>query len=134
MSQAVSQQILPGLDVQLKPAPMGKRILAYILDNAIISIVMYLGIFVFLIPTGIISMAALEQNGELADGPIIVILIVYVLTMVLSTHLYNVIQEHKKSTTFGKKVFGLSVVSLDGRRLSLGQILTRKLFVILIAP
>jgi uncharacterized RDD family membrane protein YckC len=127
--------VYSGLSVQLKPAPLVKRVVAYCVDLSIISLLFYLvviaGVFLFMGSAGVVAMLSqtLDSSIGMAAGLAALLVILAILLVMMIFHDgYFLYFEYKKGTTPGKKIFGLKVVSLKAGRLSLGQVVLRHLF------
>ena len=108
------QVVFQGLRVQLVPAPLLKRFLAYCIDMGVILAIMYPLFFL-----GAIGVAFVVGLGELfvdgMGGVLGIIVAILGLLIVLSLQDgYFILQEKRLGTTLGKKLFGLRVTSLDG--------------------
>ncbi len=122
-------QVMEGLRVNLTPAPPMRRFLALCTDIGLISVVYYaLGIlFLILFASLGIGISALTKGSAVAGVGAIVFLILFLLVMVVVYHAYFIYYEHKTGTTPGKKLFGLRIVSVDGARLTMSQVVIREL-------
>lgn len=118
------------------PAPIGRRILAFVIDSSIVSAVLYaLVLIVFL---GIFAALGFPNEEELQWKiyglgsafliPIILGAIFFVLTAAAVWHAYFIYFEHIYGKTLGKKALGMFVVSLDGKNLSFKQCVLREVF------
>ncbi len=127
-----SIEVYSGLRVQRIPAPFLRRCLALVIDLSIISAAMY-GVFIVLLLMGGMGAIALAPalkydatSGAVAIGALILLVIVLLGIMGMS-HAYFITQEFKKGSTIGKRLMGLSVVSIDGGALTLRQAVIREL-------
>ena len=146
-----NKEVFTGLNLQFVPAPLLKRILACLIDGAIVGLMYYL-LYIVLIILGVFSAAILSivfkgqsnaENlllylkniyqtfngtfGEAFGGLIIALLVlVIIFLLLLPSHLYYVYQEFKKGQTIGKKIMGLSVISLKQGPLSWSQCILRE--------
>lgn len=127
----VRQKIYDGLEINLTKAPLIKRILAYVIDLSILSCLGYIFAITLGLLTGLMFAGGATFEDEVGKGVLgIGLLILWAIFIVLSiflSHYYFVWQEHKKGTTIGKKVMGMTVVSLKGGKLSLKQCWIREL-------
>jgi len=123
-------------DNDFVPAPIGRRILAFFIDSAIVSAILYIVvIFVFL---GIFSLMGfpneeelqwkIQEMGSMFLIPLIIGAVLFVLTAAALWHAYFVYFEHIYQKTPGKKALGLFVISLDAKRLSFKQCVLREVF------
>ena len=128
--------IYEGMNVQLTPAPFFKRFIAYAVDMAVVSLMLY-GLFLVCIWLfiGGLSMSSFLHNalgvgGDSTLGIIVAGLLIVLIVLVFASiyHGYFVYWEYKRGMTPGKKVFGLKVISLNSSRLSMGQCILRDLF------
>ena len=134
-SQALSGEIHDGLTVQLLPASLGKRVVAFCIDVGIISSVLYLALIFFGIVMAFVGITVAswlkglpETSGDIIGIILLAIaLLIFLLLFVTPFHAYFIYFELKKGATPGKKIFGLKVVSLNGKRLSLKQCVYRDL-------
>ena len=124
-------QVYDGLTVRLVPAPVGKRILAYATDLGIVGALMYgFGLAAFFVFGGIGALTWLARGKTMGRAEIIAyggIVVLVLLAMLAVYHGYFVYHESRTGTTPGKRLFGLRVVSADGRKLSVGQCVQRDL-------
>ena len=111
------------MDTTTQPQPVSQpevhyagfwiRCAAYVIDYVII----YIGIFLISILLGLSLGASIDdQWGEILGS---------LLGLIIGFG-YFILMTHKKGATFGKMAFGLTVVSEEGRRLSLGKIILRE--------
>jgi uncharacterized RDD family membrane protein YckC len=129
---APSHEFIEGVKIRLAPAPVGRRISAALIDIGIVSVVMWLVAIPFAALLGIFAVtyvAAKEKAGDSGALLFLIILIVLVgllvLAMLGAMHAYFIYYEFKKGATPGKRILGLRVVSLDGKRLTRGQAIYR---------
>lgn len=126
-------QVLEGTSIQNWPAPILKRILAYVLDVSVVSIILYVAILAAIV-LGLGGVFAAAKIAMLrgADGFALVALIIYLVLFLIGSlaiwHGYFVYFEVKKGTTPGKKAFGLRVISLQHPKLTVGQAILRDMF------
>lgn len=120
--------IYEGLSVSFKPAPLGKRVLAYIVDLAIVMVIMYIPIFVFIFVGALAMGWAASVESSIVKGVIIALFFTAAVLIFASIyHGYFIILEYRRGQTYGKKIFALKVVSLKGNRLTWGQCVLRDL-------
>lgn len=133
-SSASHSEIYDGLTVTHTPAPHHVRVFAFLLDVGFAAIGTYVfyivGVMVLSI-TAAGNAIANKGEGEVADmfgsTAFITMVIILIVGGLLINSGYFIYSEHKNGTTIGKRLFGLRVVSLDGRRLTLGQVVLRDL-------
>jgi len=131
-----STSVFEGLSIRLAPAPILKRILAYLVDVAIISALFYalffIGILFFAgLAGGLAAFTSFFKSGatdSMAAVGLISTLIILILAVLSVWHVYFIYFEYKRGATPGKKVMGLRVISLSQSRLSLSQAVFRDLF------
>lgn len=141
---SVSHDAYAGVKLQLQPAPILRRMLAYTIDLGFAGCLAYAFGFVIALIIGI-SAGVGAFNGmsvqsftdwavqSLAkrDWLIFVVFALFIfvfLGLLLINHGYFVVQEFKKGTTPGKRFMGLKVVSLNGSRLTMKQVMGREVF------
>lgn len=122
----VRQDVYDGLQVQFVKAPLIKRIVAYFLDVAVITVASYILIYLTFVPITLIFGSLTEESEGLAIVQVFLMIIV-LLVMMFAYHYYFVWFEYHKGATLGKKAFGLKVVSLKGGKLSRQQSWIREL-------
>ncbi len=123
--------VFEGLSVKLTPAPLLKRILAYLIDLSIVIMVIYIVVYIFyfIMLMGTVSFIALPPELHWIRDILIAFGMLILLLLVVSIYDgYFIYFEYKKGTTLGKRVFGLRVVSTHKPKLSLGQCIFRDLF------
>ncbi len=122
-------EIYQGFQANLKPAPYGKRFLAFCVDYGILGAAMYLYIIlaVFVFAFAGISLGSLKGSGAISIV-YITLLVLLILGGLAMYHAYFIYFEYKKGRTPGKKLFGLSVVTDDGSPRTLSKIIIRELF------
>lgn len=129
--------VYEGMSVQLVPAPVSKRIIAYCLDMALVTVCLYILALVFVwLALGGIGMSGFirgfigSNNMDSTMGMIIAALLIIggILIFASIYHGYFIYFEYKRGMTPGKRVFGLKVISLGSSRLSVGQCVLRDLF------
>lgn len=118
------------------PSPIGRRLLAFAIDSAIVSGLIY--ILVFILFLSIYAAMGFPNEEELQWKitelgsafliPVIIGIVFFVLTAAAIWHVYFVYFEHVYRKTPGKKALGLFVVSLDGKDLSFKQCVLREVF------
>ncbi|MFW7377441.1 MAG: RDD family protein [Oligoflexus sp.] len=129
--ELIQHDVYEGMQVRYQVAPRFKRIMAYATDMAIIGMIMYafvaiLGLFAAMfIPLMDAVFDDFAAASTLSKVLLILALLVVMLFFMSIYHGYFIWYEYKKGRTPGKKIFGLSVISLDGKKLSLGQCIFR---------
>ncbi len=125
-----SAEIVEGVSVTLEPAPFWKRFLAYLIDLGLVILVFYLLLFVFVfLAIALIGVVTTLPNLTDFVGWTGIILVVVGLLITLSVmDGYFILLEAKTGRTLGKKLFGLSVVTLSGAPPSTSQAVIRGLF------
>lgn len=124
-----TSEIYQGLTVKYCPAPLGRRFLAYTVDLGIVAMIMGVVVFAGSFLVGLLAGAVAVTAGEsepmtvLGFGMFVVIL--FILGVLLIYHSYFIYLEHRYGDTFGKRMFGLSVIASDGGRPSIGQCIVR---------
>jgi uncharacterized RDD family membrane protein YckC len=121
--------VFEGVSVRLVPAPLLKRIFAYLIDMAIVTAVLY--IFLILFYIGIIGTFVTGAFGSSSRGNelgIFFLILLLILVVFSAYDGYFIYHEYKKGATFGKKLFGLQVIAMNRPRLSLGQCFIRDFF------
>lgn len=128
-SPNIEQEVYQGLNVKYTPAPLGKRILAYVTDMSIIGaasyVLVFVGMFLGIGAGAILSVIVGEEEDAGAAIALLAIIITFLLISFVS-HAYFVYYEYKKGMTLGKKIFGLRVISKNGGKLTLGQCVLRE--------
>lgn len=126
------QEIVEGIRVKVEPAPVMKRLMAAFLDMSIITTIIYLlaipSLFIFGASVFVDNalQSALKKDGSTPWIMLAVIALLLLFFMAVF-HLYYIYFEYKKGATPGKKLFGLKVVSVDGKKLTRGQVIYRDL-------
>lgn len=126
-------EVYQGLQIERQPAPTVRRTMAYVIDLGIVYAIIYLGMVLFvllgigLVGGGAALDALISQDGASPFKHVVLIsLLVLVLLFLIGVyHGYFIYFEYKRGATPGKRIFGLSVVSLEGRRVTLGQCVLR---------
>ncbi len=117
-----------GLPANSVPAPLGKRIMALLVDLAIITVASYV-IAIVLFFAMASSAYALDSFLDELSG--VLLILVYILVLLLffslTLHLYFIYFETKDGATPGKKIFGLSVLSADGQKITRNQAIKREI-------
>jgi len=128
--------VFDGLKVELVCASLGRRILAWSVDMGVIYFVGYvvflLLCIVFGVGAGIFGILDKVSGGiEGLDIAGLLFLALAILVAILALgsllHGYFIYFEYAHGTTPGKKLFGLKVVSEDGRRITKGQCTMREM-------
>ncbi len=119
-----------------KPCSLARRTWAFIVDMGITSGIIS-GLFILLIvPIGILSAVYFRKLSDLLSmDPMLSIALMatvflFALLICLSSlHLYFIFLEHNwNGQTFGKKMFGVKVISLDGNPLTWKQCVQREVY------
>jgi len=121
-------QVVEGLSLQLKRAPLGKRALALAVDWGIIMGCLMISVAVLGVLAAFVIPVAFSVFGA---SPVLMVVGVIVVSLVLlglisGVHAYFVWFEFKRQATPGKKLFGISIISLEGGPLSLRQCVIRE--------
>ncbi len=111
-----------GLSIKLIPAPILKRSLAYLVDLAIVTGILYLGFILFMVLVMLFAAAVAQLK---APWMFFVLIGLGIIAMLVFYHGFFIYYEFKRGFTPGKKLFGLKVVSLDGSRVSMRQCVIR---------
>lgn len=128
-----SDRLFDDLSIRLKPAPLAKRSLAFLVDSAIIGAASYVFFVVFFIVVmlligGFAFMKSLGGVGEVLGGVLAVVALALMLIGAMAmVHAYFIYFEFKKGQTLGKKILGLRVISLDRNALTLNQAIWREM-------
>ncbi|MES2965026.1 MAG: RDD family protein [Bdellovibrionota bacterium] len=120
-----SQEVVEGIRIRLEPAPILKRTIAAAIDMGILGAASY-GALIPLIFLGGMSAALDFGMGGKGIATIIVIGL-YVIALMVAFHYYYIYFEYNKGATPGKKLMGLKVISVDGKRLTKGQAIYREI-------
>lgn len=130
-----SSTVFEGLSIRLAPAPIRKRIFAFLIDISIVTVIAYVYMFVAIFVgalllggTAGITSSLKGAAGEVTMVLAIALLILFILGSLALWHGYFCYYEHKTGTTPGKKVLGLRVVSLNQGKLTWGQVIFRDVF------
>ena len=125
-----SFEIMSGVNIESVHAPFWKRSIALAVDYGILGACSYVIFLVGGVIFGIlgVTLKKLSVTSGYAWGGFGALVVVAVLALLVFFHWYFIHWETKRGQTPGKKLFGLTVVSLDGHRLSRGQAITRELF------
>lgn len=125
-SSTIQLPVYEGMSLQLTPAPLWKRVIAFAVDVAIIQLSFVLAILCLAVALG--SLATVFQpsiKGLVTTKPGIIFLLVGALILLLMLVCvfdgYFIYFEWKKGATPGKRLMGLRVVPIDRGRLTLGQ-------------
>ena len=132
---AKKTEVYAGLQVRRQIASLKKRALAAVTDFCILTLIIYLYIFVvgFIVVFGVIGVSRLqdlvnnvgfEDPGFGAIGILLVALAAF-LGIFAIFHGYFISYEYKEGRTPGKKIFGLTVQDANGRPLTLSQAVMR---------
>ena len=124
------------LSVAWTAAPLHKRVLAYCVDWGILGAlsqpVFLLGLLFFTGLVWALMGVLVNQNttssndGFLAQIVVLLLGFVFLLAYLTFIHGYFICHHLKRGATPGKRIFGLKVISLDGRPLSRGQCIRRE--------
>ena len=130
-----------GLTVELTPAPLLKRLFAICVDWGILGASSYLffivGGFLMVAVTALLANLFSNQLSGFFSDPFLATLIMLLVIAVLLLgylcliHGYFIYFHLKRGATPGKRLFGLKVISLDGKALSRGQCILRESLVYL---
>jgi uncharacterized RDD family membrane protein YckC len=121
-----------GPPVTLRPAPLHKRVLAYLVDWGILGATGYLFVFLSTVLMAFLVSFFSDQLQpffvENVTAVIIMVLLVLMILLVFFSlvHLYFIYYHLNRGATPGKHLFGLKVISLDGRPLSRRQCILRE--------
>ena len=124
-----------GLSVELTAAPLRKRTLAYCVDWGILGalsyLLIFLGMFLFsVLVAGLVGLVATSPGNEIPAQLVLLLLVPLFLLAYLSfVHGYFIYHHVKRGATPGKRLFGLKVISLDGKPLSRSQCILRECLV-----
>lgn len=120
-------EFIEGVRIRLTPAPVGRRVMAALIDVGIISTCLYIlmiPFFIFVIGGAFVDGVFATVKGGLPFITIVLVLIFTIFCIVVF-HGYFIHFETKTGMTPGKKMMGLKVVSVDGNRLTRGQAVYR---------
>ncbi|MEK6773233.1 MAG: RDD family protein [Bdellovibrionota bacterium] len=110
------------------PAPLGKRIMALLVDLSVITVASYV---IAIVPLFAMASSAYVLNNFLNELTGMVLILVYLLVLLLifslTLHLYFIYFETKDGATPGKKIFGLSVLSENGQKITRNQAIKREI-------
>jgi uncharacterized RDD family membrane protein YckC len=118
-----SQEVVEGIRVRLEPAPILHRTLAALIDMGIVGAASYVAIIPFLVFLGVGAAVDLGSGGK--GIATLIFACLFLLVMLGAMHTYYIWFEYKKGATLGKKLMGLKVISVDGKRLTRGQAVYR---------
>lgn len=130
--QVIQHQPYAGVTVQLTRAPLGRRIMALVIDQAIIGMAAMMLTFFALIFFPLFAGMMRVLVTSIKWGPNVGILVVAliamgVLVLLLVPTCYFAWFHFKEGQTPGKKILNLSVISLGGQKLTLKQCLVREI-------
>lgn len=117
---------IEGVTIKLESAPFLRRVAAYIVDMAIVGACVY-ALIVIVFAFGMaafVGASAVSKDAGIISGIVIVVLAVLALLAFYDS--YFIYFEHKYGATYGKRLMGLRVVTLEGNRPSLGQCVARE--------
>ncbi len=121
-------QIISGVQVELSPAPIGRRLLAFMIDLGIVSAVSYAAIIPVVMVAGILGITASAMSRTAAGVLLVILALVFLLAMLIGMHWFFIHYERKKGATPGKRLMGLRVVSTTtGGPITFRQALMREL-------
>ena len=127
VASSETRELYEGLAVQVTPASIRRRFLAYAIDLGVVYTVISFGVLILfiliIIPGILLGMSGLPGLSIY----LIVGLIALLLAVLVFYHGYFIHYERRTGITPGKKICGLQVISLDGGALTLGQALLRDL-------
>lgn len=134
-----SEEIYSGYTIQIKAAPIGRRMAAFALDLSFVTLLLYgIGAVAFILFFGGLlvfgsianNISAISESFGPVFGFIFIALIILLSLMLFIApfHIYFIYMEYKKGTTYGKKLFGLRVISLKSERITLRQAFIREVF------
>ncbi len=130
-----SSTVFEGLSIRLAPAPIRKRIFAFLIDVSILTVIAYIYVFAAIFIGALLlgGTAGLMSSlrGSAGDLPMVLaiaLVILFILGSLTIWHGYFCYYEHKNGTTPGKRVLGLRVVSLNQGKLTWGQVIFRDMF------
>ena len=128
-----------GATVELTPAPPLKRVLAYGVDWGILGVVSYgilLVLTVLLVGPAALLVGFFPDQAQLIFPPGVAVMIaaallisILLLAYLSFIHAYFVYYHLKRGYTPGKGLFGLKVISLEGKPLTRGQCILREFLV-----
>jgi len=129
-------QAYEGLSLEFQPCPVGRRILAFVIDATILSTILnifaIICILIAVLVGGISFLLLFKQKLAALSGAGVIMILLSILGAVLLAaiiwHSYFIYFEHKKGWTPGKRLLGMSVISLDGQALTYRQCLMREIF------
>lgn len=129
VNNAATAKLSDGLSIQIRPAPVAKRVIAYLIDLSLVIALLYLSIFiaafVLVVVTGVIQAAGITTIPDWVAG--LVMGILFIVLFLAIFHGYFWYCEYKYGATIGKRAFGLKVTTLSGGRVSLFQCIVRDL-------
>lgn len=119
-----SEEVYQGLSVQRSYGGLLRRGLAYAVDVSIITVFLYIGMFVFMF-FGFSSLVVMPQ--DLGAVAAVGMVLLFLLCFFALFHGYFIYFESQKGATPGKRIFGLSVVDANHLMPSVGQCVFRDL-------
>lgn len=119
-------EVFEGLVVNYHPAPFAKRMFALCIDLALIGVLFYAYfiVFIFVGLGGFFTSRAISENVSIIF--LVAIYSIFVLGALILNHGYFIYFEAKRGTTPGKQIFGLSVRSLTGTKITVKQAMVRE--------
>jgi uncharacterized RDD family membrane protein YckC len=127
--EVITNSIYSGFTLEQPACPIPRRILAYLIDLGIISALIYAA----LVPGSILFITlkvvadSLKLSSTILNALIVLGAVVVVGAILCISSIYFIKAELKHGATFGKKLLGLSVISIDGKKLHFRQCLYRDL-------
>ena len=122
-----TRELYEGLEVQVSPATISRRALAYAVDLGVVYTVISFGALlvtiILVIPAVLLGVSGLPGLSIY----LIIALVVLLLAILFVYHGYFIYYEKRAGITPGKKICGLQVISVDGSALTLGQAVLRDL-------
>jgi len=133
--QAVEHSKLNPLPA-LKPCPLGLRSLALVVDigitSGLVGVLVFLSVLPFLVVVAVFFQKIKDlviMDPTLAIAMMCIVLFGGLILCLFSIHVYFIFFEWRfKGQTPGKKIFGVKVISLDGKPLTLKQCIKREFY------
>jgi uncharacterized RDD family membrane protein YckC len=134
-ASATHLEFIEGVRIRLEPSPVGRRMVAACIDIGIITGLIWLVMIPLLIIGGAVftvfakTIVQIFKSGIGTAGAVVMIVAgAAVLIALLSvTHIYFIYYEFTRGATPGKKIMGLRVVSIDGKKITKSQAIYRDL-------
>ena len=124
-AESETRELYEGLAVQVTPASIPRRFLAYAVDLGVVYTVISFGALIVLLVLGIPAILLGASGLPGLSIYLIVALVVLLIAVLLVYHGYFIHYERRSGITPGKRICGLQVISLDGGALTLGQAVLR---------